>query len=75
MGVTDLNRKYSLHELAGGDVMFSATGVTDGALLRGVSRVPHGARTSSVVMRSRTGTVRIIEAEHDFTRAPERVGM
>lgn len=75
MGVTDLGRKYTLHELAGGDVMFSATGVTDGAMLRGVSRVPHGARTSSVVMRSRTGTVRIIEAEHDFSRAPERVGM
>ena len=74
MGVTDLNRKYSLHELAGGDVMFSATGVTDGALLRGVSRVPHGARTSSVVMRSHTGTLRIIESEHDFSRAPERIG-
>ena len=74
MGVTDLYRKYSLHELAGGDVMFSATGVTDGALLRGVSRVPHGARTSSVVMRSRTGTLRIIESEHDFSRAPERIG-
>ena len=75
MGVTDLNRKYSLNELAGGNVMFCATGVTDGAMLRGVSRVPNGARTSSVVMRSQTGTLRMIEAEHDFTRAPERVGM
>ena len=74
MGVTDLKRKYSLHELAGGEVMFCATGVTDGAMLRGVSRLPHGARTSSVVMRSRTGTVRMIEAEHDFSRAPERIG-
>ena len=75
MGVTDLSRKYGLHELAGGDVMFCATGVTDGAMLRGVSRLPNGARTSSVVMRSQTGTVRMIEAEHDFSRAPARVGM
>ena len=75
MGITDFNRKYSLHELAGGDVMFSATGVTDGAMLRGVSRVPDGAQTNSVVMRSRTGTVRMIEAEHNFSRAPARVGM
>ena len=75
MGVTDLSRKYSLHELAGGHVMFCATGVTDGAMLRGVSRLPNGARTSSVVMRSQTGTVRMIEAEHDFSRAPARVGM
>ena len=74
MGVTDLSRKYTLHELAGSEVMFCATGVTDGAMLRGVSRLPHGARTSSVVMRSRTGTVRMIEAEHDFSRAPERIG-
>ena len=75
MGVTDLKRKYTLHELADGDVMFCATGVTDGAMLRGVSRHPNGARTNSVVMRSQTGTVRMIEAEHDFSRAPARVGM
>ena len=75
MGVTDLDRKYDLNELAGGHVMFCATGVTDGAMLRGVSRLPNGARTSSVVMRSQTGTVRMIEAEHDLTRAPARVGM
>ena len=83
MGVTDLNRKLGGHtpcapariELAGGSVMFCATGVTDGAMLRGVSRLPNGARTSSVVMRSRTGTVRMIEAEHDFSRAPARIGM
>ena len=74
MGVTDLNQKYTMRELAGGEVMFCATGVTDGAMLRGVSRLPHGARTSSVVMRSRTGTLRMIEAEHDFSRAPARIG-
>ena len=72
MGVTDLNRKYSLHELAGGDVMFAATGVTDGAMLKGVHRFAGGAHTHSVVMRSRTGTLRLIEAEHDFTRRPPR---
>ncbi len=74
MGVEDLNRKYTLTELASGDVMFSATGVTDGAMLRGVQRFAGGARTHSVVMRSRTGTLRLIEAEHDFTREPNRVG-
>ena len=74
MGIDDLTRKYGLHELAGGEVMFCATGVTDGAMLRGVSRLPHGARTNSVVMRSRTGTLRMIDAEHDFSRAPQRVG-
>lgn len=74
MGITDLNRKYGLHDLAGGEVMFCATGVTDGAMLRGVSRLPHGARTNSVVMRSRTGTLRMIDAEHDFSHAPERIG-
>ncbi len=68
MGILDLNRKYKLNELAKGDVMFAATGVTDGALLHGVHRFAGGARTHSVVMRSLTGTVRLIEAEHDFRR-------
>ena len=78
MGIADLDRKYGLHELAGGDVLFAATGVTDGAMLRGVARFPGGARTDSVVMRSRTGTVRTIVAERDrapgcdFPRAPRR---
>jgi fructose-1,6-bisphosphatase II / sedoheptulose-1,7-bisphosphatase len=70
MGIEDLNRKYSLHDLAGGDVMFAATGVTDGAMLKGVHRFAGGAHTHSVVMRSRTGTLRLIEAEHDFNRRP-----
>ena len=68
MGLTDLNRKYKLNDLACGDVMFAASGVTDGALLHGVHRFAGGARTHSVVMRSLTGTVRLIEAEHDFRR-------
>ena len=67
-GITDLNRKYSMLDLAIGDVMFAATGVTDGTLLRGVRRTRDGGRTHSMVMRSKTGTVRFIEARHDFTR-------
>ncbi|MCK5556128.1 MAG: fructose-bisphosphatase class II, partial [Alphaproteobacteria bacterium] len=67
-GVTDLDKKYGLMELAGGDVMFAATGVTDGAMLRGVRRFSGGAYTHSVVMRSKTGTTRRIEATHNFRR-------
>jgi fructose-1,6-bisphosphatase II / sedoheptulose-1,7-bisphosphatase len=68
LGITDLNRVYSLLDLAHGDVMFAATGVTNGTMLRGVRRFPGGATTHSVVMRSRTGTVRYIEARHDLSR-------
>lgn len=68
MGIADLNRKYTLHELAKGDVMFAATGVTDGSMLRGVKRFEGGAVTQSIIMRSKTGTVRFIEAEHNFAR-------
>ncbi len=67
-GITDFDRKYDLHELAGGDVMFAATGVTDGNMLKGVRRGDNGATTQSVVMRSKTGTVRKIEASHNFKR-------
>ena len=68
MGIKDLNRKYQLEDLAKGDVMFAATGVTDGSMLRGVRRFPGGATTHSIVMRSKTGTVRMVEAQHNFTR-------
>ena len=68
LGITDLNRKYSLTELASGDVMFAATGVTNGTMLRGVRRFAGGGYTHSVVMRSKTGSVRHVEAHHDFTR-------
>jgi fructose-1,6-bisphosphatase II / sedoheptulose-1,7-bisphosphatase len=63
-GVTDLNRKYGLMDLVAGDVVFSATGVTDGAMLRGVHRDGEYMTTESVVMRSATGTVRWIRARH-----------
>ena len=67
-GITDLDRKYSLLDLAKGDVMFAATGVTSGTMLRGVRRFAGGAETHSIVMRSKSGTVRVIEAKHNFTR-------
>jgi fructose-1,6-bisphosphatase II / sedoheptulose-1,7-bisphosphatase len=65
-GVTDLNRKYSMLDLAHGDVMFAATGVTDGPMLRGVRRSTRTASTHSIVMRSKTGTVRVVEAHHNW---------
>ena len=67
-GIKDLDRKYDLMDLASGDVMFAATGVTNGTMLRGVRRFSNGAKTHSMVMRSKSGTVRYIEAEHNFIR-------
>ena len=69
-GIKDLNRKYHLHDLVSGDVVFSATGVTDGSMLRGVHRHGNFITTESVVMRSSTGTVRWIKARH--ARDPSR---
>jgi fructose-1,6-bisphosphatase II / sedoheptulose-1,7-bisphosphatase len=63
-GVTDLSRIYSLEELAQGDVIFAATGVTDGTLLEGVKRRKNCITTESVVMRASTGTVRWVRGEH-----------
>jgi fructose-1,6-bisphosphatase II / sedoheptulose-1,7-bisphosphatase len=68
MGVEDPDKKYGLHDLASGNVMFAATGVTDGAMLKGVRRYSGGASTHSLVMRSKTGTVRVIETQHNFDR-------
>ncbi|MCB0357689.1 MAG: fructose-bisphosphatase class II family protein, partial [Bdellovibrionales bacterium] len=67
MGITDLDKKYTRDELAQGPVMFCATGVTDGPLLDGVRTLSKNrARTHSVVMRSMTGTIRHVEALHNF---------
>ena len=66
-GITDLNRKYSMLDMAKGDVMFAATGVTVGSMLKGVRRFGNGAETHSIVMRSKTGTVRWVSAHHNFT--------
>jgi fructose-1,6-bisphosphatase class II len=70
MGITDFDRIYKIDELASGNVMFCATGVTQGAFLQGVRFFSGGARTHSVVMRSQSGTIRFIEAEHHFDRKP-----
>jgi fructose-1,6-bisphosphatase II / sedoheptulose-1,7-bisphosphatase len=67
-GITDLDRVYQMLDLASGDVMFAATGVTDGTMVNGVRRRGGGAFTESIVMRSKSGTVRKISSEHDFTR-------
>ena len=64
MGVTDPNRKYDMIDLARGDVIVAATGVTDGALLKGVRFGKEVIETETVVYRSATGTVRRIEGEH-----------
>jgi fructose-1,6-bisphosphatase II / sedoheptulose-1,7-bisphosphatase len=61
MGIKDINKKYTMEEMASGDVIFSATGVTDGSLLDGVHFRGDFAETETVVMRARTGTVRRIK--------------
>ena len=67
-GISDFDRKYELDDMASGDVMFATTGVTDGAMLDGVRRFKDGATTHSIIMRSKTGTVRKIKTEHNFNR-------
>jgi fructose-1,6-bisphosphatase II / sedoheptulose-1,7-bisphosphatase len=61
MGINDIRRKFSMEEMASGDVIFSATGVTDGSLLDGVHFRGEFAETETVVLRSKTGTVRRIK--------------
>jgi fructose-1,6-bisphosphatase II / sedoheptulose-1,7-bisphosphatase len=64
-GITDLDRIYTITDLASGDVIFAATGVTDGSLLKGVKRRRDGViTTESVVMRASSGTVRWVSGEH-----------
>jgi len=71
MGITDFDRYYKIDDLARGSVLFCATGVTDGPLLKGVKYSAHRrCTTHSLVMRSKTGTIRTIEAHHDLSRKP-----
>lgn len=66
-GIEDLDRVYDLKDLAKGDCIFAATGVTDGSLLEGVKRTGKGVMTTeSVVMRASSGTVRWVKGEHRF---------
>jgi fructose-1,6-bisphosphatase II / sedoheptulose-1,7-bisphosphatase len=64
MGIKDPRKKYELTDMVRGDCLVSATGVTDGSMLRGVRFTSDRIYTHTVVMRSVTGTVRWIEAEH-----------
>jgi fructose-1,6-bisphosphatase II / sedoheptulose-1,7-bisphosphatase len=64
MGVTDPRKRYEIEDMVRGDCLFAATGVTDGAMLRGVKFRRDIIETETVVMRSVTGTVRRILAEH-----------
>lgn len=66
MGIVDPDRIYGINDLASGNVMFCATGVTDGSMLNGVKFQANQATTHSLVMRSETGTIRFIEAEHNL---------
>ena len=66
MGITDYSKIYGIHELAKGNVLFCATGVTQGTFLNGIRFFAGGAHSHSIVMRSETGTIRYIQTEHKF---------
>ncbi len=70
MGINEIHKVWQLEEMARGNVMFCATGVTQGNFLNGVRFTPGGASTHSIVMRSETGTVREIQATHRFDKKP-----
>lgn len=70
MGIDDFDKIYSAEEMAQGDVFFAATGVTNGNLLRGVRYFSGGACTHTVVMRSRSRTIRFLESQHYFDHKP-----
>jgi fructose-1,6-bisphosphatase II len=70
LGLANVDAVLTPHDLAGGDVMFAATGVTNGDFLKGVRFTGDGARSHSVVMRSHTGTIRFVDTVHRFSRSP-----
>ena len=70
MNISDLDKIYTKHDLASGEVMFAATGVTDGTLLKGVLIKNNVATTHSVVMRSKTKTLRYVTANHNLLIKP-----
>ncbi|WP_286828450.1 MULTISPECIES: class II fructose-bisphosphatase [Kordiimonas] len=63
-GIEDLNKKYTMEEMASGDVIFAATGVTDGSMLNGVHITSRGIETDTITMRSKTKTIRRVQAIH-----------
>src|SRR5213075_3058585 len=70
MGIPDVNKVFGLEEMAKGNVIFAATGVTSGDFLKGVRFFKGGAETNSVVMRSRSRTIRYITSVHHFDHKP-----
>jgi fructose-1,6-bisphosphatase II / sedoheptulose-1,7-bisphosphatase len=68
-GIVDPAQKFSIDDMASGNVTFAATGVTSGALLNGVTKVNNNALTQSLVVRSQTGTLRYVQAYHQFGHA------
>ena len=70
MNILDLNKIYTTHDLASGEVMFAATGVTSGTFLKGVLIKNNVATTHSVVMRSKTKTLRYVTAKHNLLIKP-----
>jgi fructose-1,6-bisphosphatase II len=70
MGIDDFDKIYTAEEMARGDVFFAATGVTNGELLQGVRYFAGGAETHSIVMRSKSRTVRFIKTSHYFDFKP-----
>jgi len=72
VGMEDPERKYCVEEMASGNITFAATGVTHSAMLDGVRHYSGGAVTHSMVLRSMTGSFRLIECHHDFIRWPEK---
>jgi fructose-1,6-bisphosphatase II len=70
MGIPDVNKIFALEEMAKGHVLFAATGVTSGDFLRGVRFFKGGAETNSVVMRSKSRTIRYIQSRHQFDHKP-----
>ncbi len=70
MGISDFDKVYTCEEMASGDVFFAATGVTNGDLLNGVRYFSGGAETHTIVMRSRSRTVRFIQTRHQFEHKP-----
>lgn len=70
MGITDFDKIYTAEEMAQGDVFFAATGVTSGDLLRGVRYFSGGAETHTIVMRSKSRTIRFLDTLHYFDHKP-----
>ena len=71
MGIEDFDKVYQCEEMAHGEVVFAATGVTNGDLLKGVRYYSGGAETHSIVLRSKTRTIRFVETLHSFDFKPK----